>query len=52
MNQVGGNDDLIFDGNSFVVDKKGNIINKAKNFQQDLIYVDYCKKKSRFNLRK
>ncbi|AFZ52286.1 NAD+ synthase [Cyanobacterium aponinum] len=44
VNQVGGNDDLIFDGNSFVVDKKGNIINKAKNFQQDLIYVDYCKK--------
>ncbi|MTF38066.1 NAD+ synthase [Cyanobacterium aponinum] len=44
VNQVGGNDDLIFDGNSFVVDKKGNIINKAKNFQQDLIYVNYCKK--------
>ncbi|MBD2393096.1 NAD+ synthase [Cyanobacterium aponinum FACHB-4101] len=44
VNQVGGNDDLIFDGNSFVVDKKGNIINKAKSFQQDLIYVDYCKK--------
>lgn len=44
VNQVGGNDDLIFDGNSFVIDKKGNIINKAKNFQQDLIYVDYCQK--------
>ncbi|WP_330205198.1 NAD+ synthase [Cyanobacterium sp. Dongsha4] len=44
VNQVGGNDDLIFDGNSFIVDKKGNIINKAINFQQDLIYVDYCKK--------
>ena len=40
VNQVGGNDSLIFDGNSFVIDKKGNFILKAKDFQEDCIVFD------------
>jgi len=36
-NQVGGNDDLIFDGFSMVVDSSGNLIRLAKGFDQDLM---------------
>jgi len=39
-NQVGGNDELIFDGNSFAVDAKGEIISHAKSFEEDLILID------------
>ena len=39
-NQVGGNDELIFDGNSFVVDAKGRLAAHAKDFQTDLLIVD------------
>lgn len=45
VNQVGGNDDLIFDGNSFIVTDTGEIINKAKSFTEDLIYINYQKNK-------
>ncbi len=45
VNQVGGNDDLIFDGNSFIVTDTGEIINKAKSFAQDLIYINYQENK-------
>jgi NAD+ synthetase len=40
VNQVGGNDELVFDGNSCVFDSQGNIIAHAKDFQEDLIFVD------------
>jgi NAD+ synthase (glutamine-hydrolysing) len=39
-NQVGGNDELVFDGNSFAVDAKGEIISHAKSFEEDLILID------------
>src|SRR3989344_6120587 len=39
-NQVGGNDELIFDGRSFAVDKKGQLIACAKTFTEDIVYVD------------
>ncbi len=39
-NQVGGNDELIFDGNSFVVDAAGQLMAHAKAFQTDLLIVD------------
>ncbi len=45
VNQIGGNDELIFDGNSFAVNKKSNIIATGKNCETDLIYVDYCPEK-------
>jgi NAD+ synthase (glutamine-hydrolysing) len=40
-NQVGGNDDLIFDGNSFAVDTEGNIVCRAQGFATDIILMDY-----------
>jgi len=39
-NQVGGNDELVFDGNSLAVDAKGDIIAHAKPFEEDLILID------------
>jgi NAD+ synthetase len=40
VNQVGGNDELVFDGNSVVFDKNGNILAQAKDFEEDLLVVD------------
>jgi len=40
VNLVGGQDDLVFDGNSFVIDSLGNEIARAKQFEEDLIVVD------------
>lgn len=37
VNQVGANDDLIFDGSSFVVDEMGEIISIAKRFEEDVL---------------
>jgi NAD+ synthase (glutamine-hydrolysing) len=40
VNQVGGNDELVFDGNSCVFDAGGNLIANAKDFEEDLLVVD------------
>lgn len=40
VNQVGGNDELVFDGNSCVFDAQGRVIAHAKDFAEDLIWVD------------
>jgi NAD+ synthase (glutamine-hydrolysing) len=40
INQVGGNDELIFDGRSFVIDSKGSLIARAKAFEEDLLIVE------------
>ena len=40
-NQVGGQDDLIFDGTSFVVNKDGGIALQAPSFKEDLFYAEY-----------
>jgi len=40
VNQVGGNDDLIFDGASLVLDAGGNVVARAKAFDEDLLVVD------------
>jgi len=40
VNQVGGNDDLIFDGGSEVFDADGRVIARAKPFAEDLLIVD------------
>ncbi len=40
VNQVGGNDDLIFDGNSCVINPNGEIILKLKSFEEDLQFID------------
>lgn len=40
VNLVGGNDDILFDGNSLVLGSKGNIIAQGKNFEEDLVAAD------------
>jgi NAD+ synthase (glutamine-hydrolysing) len=39
VNQVGGNDDLVFDGNSVALNRAGEIIKRAQGFDTDLIMV-------------
>ena len=39
-NQVGGNDELVFDGRSCVFDGQGNLLAQAKAFEEDLLVVD------------
>lgn len=40
VNQVGGNDSLIFDGASVVISPEGNVISQGKSFVEDLVIVD------------
>jgi NAD+ synthetase len=40
VNQVGGNDSLIFDGSSVVIDQAGNIVAQARDFEEDFITYD------------
>ncbi len=40
VNQVGGNDSLVFDGSSLVIAPDGEVIAQAKSFEEDLIYFD------------
>jgi len=41
VNLVGGQDELIFDGASLVVDGKGKTILRGKSFEEDLIFFDF-----------
>ena len=41
VNQVGGNDDLIFDGNSFSFNCNGQLMCRAKAYERDLVIIDY-----------
>lgn len=40
VNLVGGQDDLVFDGDSLLVDAAGKLIGRAKQFESDLIFFD------------
>lgn len=40
VNQVGGNDSLIFDGSSIALAPDGRVIARAKSFEEDLVYFD------------
>jgi NAD+ synthase (glutamine-hydrolysing) len=40
VNQVGGNDSLVFDGSSVVLNADGEIIAQGKSFEEDLIFFD------------
>ena len=40
VNQVGGNDQIVFDGTSFVMDAGGNVIASAASFAEDLVIAD------------
>src|SRR5207245_914646 len=40
VNQVGGNDSLVFDGSSFAMDAAGNVTASAASFEEDLVLWD------------
>jgi NAD+ synthase (glutamine-hydrolysing) len=40
VNQVGGNDSLVFDGSSVVIGAQGEVLAQAKSFEEDLIFYD------------
>ena len=40
VNQVGGNDQLVFDGTSFAMNPEGEVIACAASFEEDLVLVD------------
>jgi NAD+ synthase (glutamine-hydrolysing) len=39
-NQVGGNDSLVFDGSSLVINAHGDLVAQARSFEEDLVVVD------------
>lgn len=39
-NLIGGQDELVFDGSSLVVDERGNVLARAKSFEEDFVLVD------------
>ena len=39
-NTVGGQDDLVFDGNSVILDHQGEVIARGKGFEEDMIVAD------------
>ncbi len=40
VNQVGGQDELVFDGNSFVLDAKGNILDQLEPWKEDTKIIE------------
>ncbi len=40
VNLIGGQDELVFDGNSLVVNEQGEILARGKQFEEDLIVID------------
>ena len=40
VNLVGGQDDLVFDGDSIMVDSKARMLVRLKQFKTDLVYLD------------
>ncbi len=40
VNQVGGNDNLVFDGASFAMAADGVVVARAKSFAEDLVFFD------------
>jgi NAD+ synthetase len=45
INQVGGNDDLIFDGSSFALNQAGEVVCRALRFETDLVLLEFDEEK-------
>lgn len=59
LNAVGGQDELVFDGFSMVYDHTGDVIGRAKQFEEDLVVLDLdidtvrkCRKEKAFTVGK
>ncbi|OTG68275.1 NAD+ synthase [Acinetobacter sp. ANC 4470] len=50
VNQICGQDDLIFDGTSFVINKDGSIALQAESFKENLYYAEYEAKQKTFKI--
>ncbi|MBE9212560.1 NAD+ synthase [Plectonema cf. radiosum LEGE 06105] len=50
VNQVGGNDDLIFDGRSFAFNKTGELSCRACGFDTDLLQLEFNQEKQDLNI--
>lgn len=50
INMVGAQDELVFDGGSFAVDKQGNIVSQAPVFEETLWPINCVKDKSGFTI--
>jgi NAD+ synthase (glutamine-hydrolysing) len=46
-NLVGGQDELVFDGASFVMNIKGEVTSRAREFEEDLLCVDFMRQGER-----
>ncbi len=51
VNQVGGNDQLVFDGTSFVLNAEGEPLAQAPSFREEILVVDVNKKPEASALR-
>ncbi len=40
INLIGGQDELVFDGSSLVVNDSGEIISRCKQFDEDIVFID------------
>jgi len=47
VNMVGGQDELVFDGGSFIVDREGEVLSKGGLFREELMTVDLAVKRGR-----
>ena len=52
INQIGGNDDLVFDGNSFVLGSNGDLLMELKPFEEDYGCWDIAVNSSKLKKRK
>ena len=50
VNQVCGQDDLIFDGTSFVINQDGTTALQAPSFKEDLYYAEYAAEQKAFKV--
>ncbi len=46
VNQIAGQDEIIFDGRSFILDSKGKVVALAAAFEEDLMMADLATKRS------
>jgi len=50
VNMVGGQDEIVFDGGSFAIDGNGDVIARAGQFKEEIVYVDIDAKKRGENI--
>ncbi|MES3004582.1 MAG: NAD+ synthase [Patescibacteria group bacterium] len=51
VNQVGGNDDIVFDGTSFVADGTGSLVSVLKSFEEDQAIFDIIKNDEKISIQ-